>query len=138
MGDIVAQRGPTSVATAQPISDGDDFDFVKSVGETGYSGKESEAGSFKDASDSSFGQDIENLLGEMRRAISELGLPGDGYKAPDLLRFLRARSNNIKKASKLFVDHEVCCPKPIFTYGSVSSDGFKGLTLKWAPLRTLE
>jgi hypothetical protein len=107
---------------AQPraVADDEDFDFVKSVGETGYR-IEAQEESFEDASDSAFGQETETLLVGMRKAITEQGLTGSEYNAPDLLRFLRARSNNVMKASKLFVDHEKWrarfCPK-----GYISED----------------
>lgn len=105
MGDLVANGA--QVGPPKSDANGEDFDFAKSVGESGYRADGPGEDSFGDASDSSLGQEVEALLSEMRKAITDLGLSGETYKAPDLMRFLRARSNNTKKASKLFVDHEV-------------------------------
>jgi hypothetical protein len=103
---VVLNAADGNPAQPRAAADDKDFDFVKSVGETGYR-EEAQEESFEDASDSTLGQETETLLVEMRKAITEQGLTGSEYKAPDLLRFLRARSNNVTKASKLFVDHQV-------------------------------
>ncbi|GAQ85884.1 Sec14p-like phosphatidylinositol transfer family protein [Klebsormidium nitens] len=134
MGDVVAngaQVGP-------PKADANGL--ARSEEETGFRPDEPGVGeeSFDDASDSSLGQEVEALLSEMRKAITDLGLSGDAYKGPDLMRFLRARSNNVKKASKLFVDHEnfrkTFCPKGYISEDEVANE----LAAKKATLQGLD
>jgi hypothetical protein len=65
----------------------------------------------KPSDHTSLPEDKLRTLAQMRGAVLEQGAMKEDVDDPSLLRFLKARDWNIKKASKLFVDHLVGCTK---------------------------